>query len=167
MLHGDAVGEGIGPVEHDGLPGLLALHHAGGPGGLDAVDLDLGVQMLDGVGHAGDKPTPADGDDDCVRILQLVQDLQADGALTGNDLRVVEGMDEGGTRLLLNLQGGGVGIVVSALHQADLCPQLLGRLDFTDGGAIGHTDERLDAVAGGSHGHALGVVSGAARQNTM
>ncbi len=76
-------------------------------------------------------------------------------------------MDEGRARLLLDIQSGGIGVVIGPLHQADLGPQLLRRLDLADGRAVGHTDEGLDAVVGGGHGHALGVVAGAARQNAV
>ena len=71
-------------------------------------------------------------------------------------------MNEGGTGFLLQFTGLGVGVVVSAGHQAHLRAQALGGLYLADGGAVRHTDHALNAVLGGSQGHALCMIAGAA-----
>ena len=167
MLDGDAVGKGVRLVQGDGGAFLLAGDHAGRPGSLYAVDLYLGVQVLDGVGHPGDQPAAANGDHHGVGAFQLVQNFQADGPLAGDNLIVIKGVDEGGPSLLLELEGGGVGVVVGPFHQADLCPQLFSGLHLADGGSVGHADQGFDPALGGGHGHTLGVVSGAAGQDAV
>mgnify|MGYP007012762318 CR=1 FL=1 len=79
--------------------------HAGCALGLHAVDLDVGLQALDGKGHAGDQAAAAHGHDDGIQVGQLVKDLQTDGALTCNDLFVIVGVDEGHAGLGLQLHG--------------------------------------------------------------
>ena len=68
-------------------------------------------------------------------------------------------MDEGHAGFGLQLHRLIVGVVVGAGHQADLGPQVLGVLHLHDGGAVGHADNALDPLPGGSQGHALGVVA--------
>ena len=95
---------------------VQAAVHAGGTLGLYAVDLYLRPQALDGKGHAGDQAAAAHRHDDRIQIRQLVQNFQADGPLAGDDLIVIKGVDEGGPSLLLELEGGGVGVVVGPFH---------------------------------------------------
>ena len=67
---------------------------------LHADDLDLGSHRLDVVGHARDQPAAADGDKNRIELtraerLQLHQNFHRDGALSGNDVRVVERVNKG------------------------------------------------------------------------
>ena len=63
---------------------------------LHADDLDLRAQALDVGGDARDQSAAAHGDEDGVdRAAVLAQDLHADGALAGDHVRVVVGVDEG------------------------------------------------------------------------
>jgi hypothetical protein len=72
------------------------LHHGVGVVHLHADHLDLGAHGLDVAGHAGDQAAAADGDEHRVeRPLVLAQDLHRDGALAGDHVGIVEGMDEG------------------------------------------------------------------------
>ena len=134
--------------------------HAGGTLGLNAVDLDIGLQALDGKGHAGDEAAAAHRHDDGIDVGQLVQNFQTDGALPRDDLLIVVGVDEGHAGLLLQLHGLVVGVVVGAGYEADLCAEAFGVLHFHDGGTVRHTDDALDAPAGGGQRHALRVVAG-------
>ena len=133
--------------------------HAGCALGLHAVDLDVGLQALDGEGHAGDESAASHRHDDSVHIGQLVEDLKADSTLTGDDLLVVVGVDEGHARLFLQLHGLVVGVVVGAGYEADLRTEVLGVLHLHDGRAVRHADDALDAAAGSSQCHALCVVA--------
>ena len=47
---------------------------------------------LDGGGDTGDQPAAADGYDHHVHIRNLLQQFQAQGALAGYDILVVEGV---------------------------------------------------------------------------
>ena len=162
VLDGDAVGKGVHRVQGDLMSLAVAFKHAGGVAGLDAVDLHRGLELLDGIGHAGDEAAAADGHDDRIHIPHLLEDLQADGSLAGDDLVVVKGVDEGSASLLLGFHRSGVGVVIGAGHQHHLGAQALGGLHLADGGRIGHVDHALRPLAGGGQGDALGVVAGAA-----
>ena len=155
----DAVREGGGSGE--GLVFVLVegAVHAGGTLGLNAVDLDVRLEALDGKGHAGDEAAAAHRHDDRIHVGQLVQDFQTDGALTRDDLLVVVGVDEGHAGLGLQLDGLVVGVVVGAGHEADLRAQALGVLHLHDGRTVRHTDDAFDAPAGRGQRHALGVVA--------
>ena len=128
--------------------------------GLNAVHLDIGVQTLDGKGHAGDQAAAADGDNDGVHVLDLLGQLQSNGALPGNHVGVVKGVDEGIALLVPQFQRPAVGVVVDALHQTDFRAVAAGGLHLGDGGPVGQADDGLDAVALGGQCHTLGVVSG-------
>ena len=117
-------------------------------------------QALDGKGDARDQAAAARRHDHRVQVGQLVQDLQADGALPRDDQFVVVGVDEGHTGLGLQLDGVVVGVVVGAGHQAYFRAQALGVFHLHDGRAVGHTDNAADAHPGSRQGHALGVVAG-------
>ena len=130
--------------------------------GLHAVDLACGVQALDRTGDTRDEPATAHGDDHGLGMLELVHDLQADGALSRDDVLVVIGMHEGGARLLLQAHGLVVCVIVDAGDEAHLRSQAPGVLHLHDGGTVGHADHGPHAQAGGGQRHALGMVAGAA-----
>src|ERR1700738_4733893 len=67
-----------------------ALAYAGGLLGLDTDDAGRRALQLDGDRNARDQATPADRDDHSAHVGQRGQYLEADGALTGRDRRVVE-----------------------------------------------------------------------------
>ena len=75
-------------------------------------------------------------------------------------------MDQGRAGLLLGLDGCGVGVVIGALGQNDLRAQPLGCLHLADGGAVRHINHAAHALPRGGQGHALGMVAGAAGNNT-
>ena len=55
---------------------------------------DVGTQRLDRGGDAGEQPAAAGRHDDGPDVGALLEDLQADGALPGDDVGVVEGVDQ-------------------------------------------------------------------------
>ena len=75
---------------------------AGGDGGLHArerrrlhaEDLDARVRLLDGDRDARRHSAAADGDDDRLEVRVLLEELEADRPLAGDDEVVVEGVDE-------------------------------------------------------------------------
>ena len=148
----------------DGREGLVFVLvegavHAGCALGLHAVDLDVRLQALDGEGHAGNESAASHRHDDGVHIGQLVENFEADGPLTGNDLLVVVGVDEGHARFFLQLHGLVVGVVVGSGYEADLRTEVLGVLHLHDGRAVRHADDALDTAAGSGQRHALCVVA--------
>ena len=76
-------------------------------------------------------------------------------------------MDEGHARLLLELDGLVMGIVVGALHEADLCAETLRALDLHDRRTIRHTDDALDPHLRRCERDTLRVVTGAAGHDTV
>lgn len=99
------------------LPGLAGSIHGGNHTGLHADDLAGGLQLLDGQRHAGDQTAAADGDHDLLHFGKLLQDLQTDGALTGNDIGIVKGMREGVAVLLGKTLGLPGGIIIDTGNQ--------------------------------------------------
>ena len=155
----DAVRKGGSGVQG---PVTMLLHghiHAGRTRRLDAVDLDIRPQGLDGKGNAGNQAAAAHRHNHGVQIGQLIQDFQTDGALACNHQFIVVGMDEGHPGFGLELDGLVVGVVVGARHQTDFGAQILGIFHLHDGGAVRHADNAFDPPAGGSQGHTLGVVA--------
>src|SRR5690606_8254576 len=96
LFHGHAVGEDADFIEgHRAAGGQRGLHR-GGVLGFDTDDLDIGAQEFGVGGDAGGQPAPADGDvDRGDGAAMLAQDFDGDGALAGDDLEIVIGVDEG------------------------------------------------------------------------
>ena len=127
---------------------------------LHAVNLDLGIEGLDGKGDTADESASTDGHYHRLDVGQLLQEFQTDGALACNDERVVEGVDECVAMLIAQRQGPGVGIVIHTGYETDFGSQTARGLHFADGSAFGQADERLDAVGRGAKCHALCMVAG-------
>ena len=71
------------------------VEHTGCTGCLNAVDFDGRPDGLNGVSNTGDQAAAADGNDDRINVIQVIDDFQTNGALTGDDVFVIEGMYEG------------------------------------------------------------------------
>ena len=91
---------------------------------------------------------------------QVFNHLKADGALSGYKTLVVEGMHEGVTMFVAQLQRALVSVVINAWYEADFGTEAACGLNLADGRALRKADERLDAVARRAEGYALGVVAG-------
>ena len=104
-------------------------------------------------------PPPPTGTTTASTSGRLVEQFKTDGALSGDDILVVEGVDEGVAVLVAQLQRALVGVVRGTGHEAHLGAELLGGLHLGDGCALGQTDERLDAHGGGAECHTLRVVA--------
>lgn len=134
----DAVGHRVRRrLQGDRVPGGQRGRVRGGARRLHADDPHVGAQRLDRDGDARREPAPADADDDGAYLGALFEDLQADGALARDDVRVVEGVDEdrpGPFRVLL---GGGERLVDDLAVQPDLGPVLAGRRDLGEGAPTG------------------------------
>ena len=141
----DTVSQRSGVLYRGDLAGLAGSIHGGNHTGLHADDLAGGLQLLDGQRHAGDQTAAADGDHDLLHFGKLLQDLQTDGALTGNDIGIVKGMREGVAVLLGKTLGLPGGIIIDTGNQNYLGAIAAGGLHLGDGCALGHTDHGLDA----------------------
>lgn len=112
-------------------------------------------------------PPPPDRNYDSVNVRELLKHLQTDGALTCDNVLVVERVNEGVALLIAELESLRVGVVVNALYQADLCAVGLGSLYLRDRRAVGQADERLDTGSGSRESNALRVVSCGAGDNAL
>ena len=159
FLYLDSVRDGGNIVKALDLAVSYGVHHAGSSGGLYAVNLDFRIELLYGICNAGDKSAAADRNYDSVNVRELLKHLQTDGALTCDNVLVVERVNEGVALLIAELESLRVGVVVNALYQADLCAVGLGSLYLRDRRAVGQADERLDTGSGSRESNALRVVS--------
>ena len=128
---------------------------------LDAVNLDIRVDSLRGDGAAADEPSAANAHDEMIELTRLLKKLKSDGALPGDNLLVVERVDErhaGLLGLLLNhlvdvllvavevVEFGPVAAhsalleLVSVLRDDDLCP---------DAHELARECDALAVIAGG------------------
>ena len=103
---GDAVGDGGFRLDGDGVAGLAGAEHGGELVGFNTDDADTGAGLFEGAGDAADEASAADGDDDRFQIRHLLQELEGDGSLAGDDFGVVKGVDEGSA--LFAVDGGGL-----------------------------------------------------------
>ena len=94
LFHGDAVGDGRHVVEVAQLAFLERCRHRRCAGALHAVYFHVGAQGLDGECHTRYETAAAYGHDHGLHVGHLLENLEAYGALAGNHLGVVEGVDE-------------------------------------------------------------------------
>ena len=159
--HRDAVGEYADPVERDAPAGPERVVHARRVLGLDADDPDLRVERLHVRRDAGNEPASADRHEYRVeRPGVLAQDLHADGALPGDDVGVVERVDERQPPLARYLDRLLVGVVEIVAVQHHLAAEVEHRLDLDVRRGLRHHDHGRNAAAARRQRHALGMVAG-------
>jgi hypothetical protein len=158
MLDGDALGQGLA-AHRRRLPGQ-GIVETGIEGGLDADDLDPGLEGLGRHGVAADEAAAAHRRDQHLEIRARRQHLERNGALPGDDAIVVVGMNEGKPLLGRELVGKGAGLGQSLAVEDDVGAEMLGMADFDEGGALGHHDGGRNVQAPGVVGHSLGMVPG-------
>ena len=129
--------------------------------------LYIGPQGLDGKGDAGNQTAAADGHNDRIQVIHLVEDLQTDGALSGDDVFIIKGMDKGVAVFLLQLQSLPVGIIVHTGYQTNLGTEALGGFHLGKRGIFRQADQRRDAALGSCQSNALGMVACGTGNNTL
>src|ERR1035437_155800 len=162
---GDAIGDGGLGGDGDGVSGLASAEHGGKLFRLDADDADSGIGLIERAGEAADEPAAADGDDDGFDVGDLLEQFEADGALAGDDLGVVEGVDEGAAFFNAAAQGLFAGFVVAGAEENDLGAVGAGGGDLGLRSGERHDDLGADGAGSGGEGDTLGVVSGAGRDD--
>ena len=159
LLYRYAVGYGAYAGEPQYLMVSHALVHAGCSGSLHTPYLHFRIELLDGKSHAAGQSAAAYGHDDHLHVGQLLQQLQAYGALSGYHVLIIEGVDEGIAPLVAQVQRPLVGIVIHSGHQTDVGAIAACGLHLADGRSVGQADETLDAMATGTQRNPLRVVS--------
>ncbi len=135
------------------------------PGGLRLDGQDAHVASGSRRRDPCDEPPAAARHDDRVDPLDVLEDLEADGALPCDDERVVERMDEDAPGLLLELGEALEDVPRSRRLLVDRRPVGLrcGTLDLAR--ALEHDDERVDPLLAGAERERSGVVSGRRRDH--
>src|SRR5690606_33530310 len=123
-----------------------AAHHRVGVDGLHADNAGFGSQLLDIGRYTGNQAAPADWNEHRVDGFGvLTQNLHTHRALTGDHIRVVEGMDEGELFLLFKLHGVLVGVGVAIADEHRFTAQCLYRIDLQAWRGRGHDNHRAAA----------------------
>jgi hypothetical protein len=127
--------------------------------GLDTDDADVGLELTHDEGDAGEQPAAAEAHDDRPDVGALLEDLEAAGALTRDDVVVVEGVDEDRARLLRPGARVHEALVEGGADLLDGGAVGLGRLDLGHGCPDGHVDLDVDPEHLAGERHALRVVA--------
>jgi hypothetical protein len=118
-------------------------------------------QRLDRDADAGDQSAPAGADHDGARVGALLGDLEPGGPLPGDDVDVVEGVDQHSAVLLGKNQRRQQRLVDGAACVPDLGAVPLGGGHLRDRRGVRHEHRRPRAEQLCRERHALGVVAGA------
>src|SRR6266487_1535986 len=151
----EAVGDRAGG-DRDGLAG----GQGGGGLGLDGDDAAGGVGGADGEGGAAGEAAAADGDDPDVERAGVLDQFQGGGALAGDDLGVVERVDEGETTFVAEALAFGERLDGGVAVEDDLGAVAFAGGDLGGGGGLGHDHGGLGTDLGGGPGEGCGVVAG-------
>ena len=143
------------------MTGPDADSHRVGVTGLHANDPDVRTQRLEIGGNATDKATATDGDEDGIDVPgMLSQNLHPDSPLTGDDIGVIEGVDDGQAPLLGQDGGSAVGVAVGLTMEHDLRSGRPHRIDLDARCRHRHDDDGVAPQPVRREGHALRVVAG-------
>jgi hypothetical protein len=126
----------------------------------DADDLDRRVCAARGDGIAGDQPAAADRDDENVEVGRVFQHFERDGALTGDDVRIVVRMHPDQIALGRDRLGARLRFGERLAVEHDVGAMRLGGFDFHERRRHRHDNGGGDIQAPGVIGHRLGMVAG-------
>lgn len=159
--HSDAVGDSGFRGDRDRLTRLAGAQHGGQLLGLNADHADAGIGFLEGTGDSADESAAPNGHDHGFNIRHLLEQFEADGALAGDDFRVVEGMDEGATLFEPPAESFFAGFVVAGAVEDDVCAVIARRGDLDQRSGQRHHDLGTNSACSGVEGHSLRMVAGA------
>ena len=118
-----------------------------------------------GDGAAGDEAAAADRNDEDVEIRHLLEHLQRDRPLAGDDVRIVVGVDPDQVALHRNHLGARLRFGESFALKDDVAASRLGRLDLHERCRHRHDDGCRDAEPPRVISHRLGVIAGRHRDH--
>ncbi len=119
------------------------------------------VALFQRAGHAADQSPAADGHDDRLKALHLLQQLQTDGALAVDHGMVIERMQKRHSFQLADAERFVTGLIVVCAVQDHLGSKSTGGGDLHQGGHERHDNPRQHTTLGGMVGHGLGMIAGA------
>ena len=162
LLHGHAIGKQAHRLQPQPPAGGQGAGHGIGIAGLHPHNPHLGPEAFHVGGNAGDQAAAAHRHIDGIRRRRaLAQDLQGDGALAGDHIGVIKGVDEAEAALLFQAPGFAIGGVVGVAMEHHLGAPGGHRPHLHLRRGDRHHDHGLAPQALGAQGHALGVVAGA------
>ncbi len=127
--------------------------------GLDADHLDAGLDRFRRERHAADQPTAADRHDQAVEVRNVFDHLERDCALSGDDQRVVERMDERQAAARREVAGERRRVTQLFAMQDHLRPVRLRVLDLHERRVRRHHDRDRYAEALAVIRHGLGMIA--------
>jgi hypothetical protein len=154
-----AVGDRLRHLDRDAFARAQRARHVVAGLGLDAHDPRVRRKCLHGSGHAGDQPPAADRDHDHIEVIELLGQLEPDGALPGHHERIVVGVHEREPALGGERAGERVAVVGIAFEIDDLGAVALGGRALGRRGVAGHQDRGPRAVLARGERESLGVVA--------
>ena len=120
---------------------------------------DLRHQLLDQHRHARCQTAAAHRDEYAVNMGILLQQLQRQGSLSGDDHWVIERRHPGKTLLLRQLNRSRLRFVKVGAVQQHFAAKAANGIDFDIGGRYRHHDQRLNAQPRCGKRHSLGMVA--------
>ena len=124
------------------------------------IDLRGRVGGLDREGDAGGEAAARERHEDGGEVGAVLDELEADGALAGDDAGVVEGRDLGEALPGGEAAGLGAGLVLGAAGDAGLGAEGADRRDLGLGDERRHADDGAQAAGAGGEGEGAAVVAG-------
>ena len=141
--------------------------HTVGACRLYADHLDIGVQHFGQGRDSGTESASADGNENVIYERKLLYDLHGNGSLSGGHRQIIEGMDKSVTMFLGQSVRMLTGFIVDVAVKYHLSAVALGALYFHQGSRRRHDDDCFCAVSLRRVGHALGMVSGRSRNQSL
>ena len=123
-------------------------------------DLNIGPEGLDIGRYSTDQTSPTDGDVDGIgRAGALAKDFHPNCSLAGDDIRVIERMDEAEMLIFAAPACLGIGLVIGLAMENHFAPQLLHGLDLHTRSGDRHHNHRPTVEMGSTESDTLSVVS--------
>ncbi len=130
-------------------------------------DLHFRICLLDGAGNAADQAAAADGHDHRFNLGMLLQHLETESSLAGDDRVIVERVDESEMLLLAAANGFFAGLVVIGAVENDFRAVGLGGRHLNQRSGEGHANLGADAALAGVIGQSLCVISSRGRNHSL
>jgi len=135
--------------------------------GLDTDDLYFRIRQLDGGCYAGDEASAADGGENGFDVGEFIEDFEAYGALSGDDVFVVVGRDDDVSVVPCEPFGFVFALVGARAYEDDFCTEICGGFALDLRCVVGHDDDRFRLERAGGVGDALGVVAAGVGDDTF
>ena len=148
------------------MPGCQGRRVARSPLRLHADDPDLRSQGLHRHCDSGKEPAASRADQHRADVGDLLDDLKAEGALTGHDVDVIERVDQHRTGLFAECARRDERLVDGAACEHDLGAVVAGGLHLGDRGPLRHEDRGAHAESPRSQRHALRMIARARRDDS-